>query len=92
MAEEYERQRHDDRVIATMYRLDPDKLAAVRRAVSGITRCPECDEKNPADQKRCYKCGAKLYPDMKDDEDEEAKKAEQLEKEEAYEEPPYKID
>lgn len=59
-----------DYAIATMYRLDPEKIAAVRRAVSGKTRCPECDEVNPADQPRCFKCGAKLYPDVPDNEEE----------------------
>jgi len=68
MGEEYERQRHEDRVIATMYRLDPERLAAVRRAASGTTRCPECDAVNPADQRKCYKCGANLYHDLPDEE------------------------
>jgi len=92
MGEEYERQRHEDRVIATLYRLDPDRLAAVRRAVSGMTRCPECDEKNPADQKRCYKCGAKLYPDLPDEEKKEDEKKEEYQKGSGLEEPPYTID
>lgn len=68
MGDEYERQRHEDRVIATMYRLDPERLAAVRRAATGMTRCPACDTLNPADQKRCYKCGANLYYDIPDEE------------------------
>jgi len=68
MGDEYEKQRHEDRVIATMYRLDPERLAAVRRAATGMTRCPACDTLNPADQKRCYKCGANLYYDIPDEE------------------------
>jgi len=68
MGDEYEKQRHEDRVIATMYRLDPDRLAAVRRAASGMTRCPGCDTLNPADQRRCYKCGTNLYYDLPDEE------------------------
>jgi len=51
-----------------MYRLDPERLAAVRRAATGMTRCPACDTLNPADQKRCYKCGANLYYDIPDEE------------------------
>ena len=67
MADEYDRQRHEDRVIAALYRLDPDKLAAVRRAMTGMTRCPACDALNPADQRRCHKCGANLYYDLPDE-------------------------
>lgn len=59
-----------DYAIATMYRLDPERIAAVRRAVSGKTRCPECDAVNPANQPRCYKCNAKLYPEVPDNEEE----------------------
>ena len=50
--------------LATMLRLDPEKLAALRRARTGITKCPNCDEPNSADQKHCVKCGAALYPDL----------------------------
>jgi len=71
---------YHDWSLATMYRLDPDKLAALRRSMTGTTRCPQCDELNRADQKRCGKCGAKLYPGMEDDE--EGRKDE-----EPYEEP-----
>ena len=71
MADEYERQRHQDIWLAGMYRLDPDKLAAIRRAATGMTRCPECDALNPADQKRCSQCGARLYYDLPDDEKKE---------------------
>lgn len=59
---------YHDYAIATMYRVDPEKLAQIRRIVSGVTRCPECDAVNPANQKRCDKCGAKLYPEMEDEE------------------------
>lgn len=61
---------YHDNALAIMYRLDPEKLAAIRRAVSGMTRCPECDAINRADQPRCDKCGAKLYPEVKDTEEE----------------------
>jgi len=61
---------YHDLTIATLYRLDPDRLAAIRRAVSGMTRCPECDALNRADQPRCDKCGAKLYPEVPDKDEE----------------------
>jgi tRNA(Ile2) C34 agmatinyltransferase TiaS len=70
---------YHDMTIATLYRLDPDKVAAVRRAVSGMTRCPECGTLNRADQQRCDKCGAKLYPEVPDNE-EEAKLKEEMKK------------
>jgi uncharacterized paraquat-inducible protein A len=57
-----------------MHRLDPERLAAVRRAMTGMTRCPECDALNRADQPRCDKCGAKLYPEVPDNEDDLARK------------------
>lgn len=44
-------------------RYDPEKLEAVKRVMTGMTRCPECDEPNRADQKTCSKCGASLYPE-----------------------------
>ena len=53
-----------DYMLAIMMRVDPERLAAVRRAISGVTRCPQCDEPNPAAQRRCAKCGAALYPDL----------------------------
>lgn len=59
---------YHDNTIAIMYRLDPEKIAAVRRAISGMTRCPQCDGLNRADQRYCIKCGAKLYPDVEDEE------------------------
>ena len=65
---------YHDMTIATLYRLDPDKLKAVRRAISGSTRCPQCDALNRADQPRCEKCGAKLYPEVPDNEEEKALK------------------
>ncbi len=52
-----------------MYHLDPEKLAAMRRIMTGMTRCPECDALNMAGQKRCDKCGAKLYPEVDDEEE-----------------------
>lgn len=61
---------YHDNALAIMYRLDPERLAAIRRALSGLTRCPECDAVNRADQPRCDKCGAKLYPEVEDNEKE----------------------
>jgi uncharacterized paraquat-inducible protein A len=68
---EYREKDHDN-VIATLYRLDPERLAAVRRAISGVTRCPQFDAPNRADQPRCGRCGAKLYPEVPDNEEEKA--------------------
>ena len=51
-----------DAFLAAMYRLDPDRLRQLRRIASGVTRCPECDHVNPASERLCVKCGAKLYP------------------------------
>lgn len=63
--------------LATMLRLDPERLAALRRARTGKTKCPNCDETNDADKRFCAKCGAALYPDLEaerwDEEQEEAK-------------------
>lgn len=59
---------YHDMSLATMYHLDPERLAAIRRIATGMTRCPECDALNPASQKRCDKCGAKLYPEVEDEE------------------------
>lgn len=79
--EDGRREKDKDALIATMYRMDPDKLRQLRRIVSGVTRCPECDAANPAGEKRCVKCGAKLYvveeadekfPWERDDEPEDA--------------------
>lgn len=67
---------YHDLTIATLYRLDPEKLAAIRRSMTGMTRCPECDALNRADQPRCDKCGAKLYPEVEDNEEERALKEE----------------
>jgi uncharacterized paraquat-inducible protein A len=52
----------DEDLVATLYRLDVDRVRAVRRAVSGTTRCPECDAVNPASQRTCKACGSRLYP------------------------------
>lgn len=65
---------YHDMTIATLYRIDPERIAAVRRAISGMTRCPECDALNRADQQRCDKCGAKLYTEVPDNEEEAALK------------------
>ncbi len=68
---------YHDMTIATLYHLDPDKLKAVRRAISGSTgstRCPQCDALNRADQPRCEKCGAKLYPEVPDSVEEKTAK------------------
>jgi len=61
MSEEH-RAKDRDMVLATMYRLDPVRLRQLRRAMSGITRCPACDAANPPESRLCNKCGEKLYP------------------------------
>ena len=61
MSEE-RRSRDKDSFLATMYMLDPDRLRQLRRIASGVTRCPECDAANPASERFCTKCHAKLYP------------------------------
>lgn len=58
-----DRKRPKDHVLATIMRMDPERLAALRRISSGVTRCPECDAANPAAERRCSKCGAPLYPE-----------------------------
>ncbi|MGQ9586952.1 MAG: hypothetical protein ACUVT7_01025 [Thermoplasmata archaeon] len=58
-----------DYMLAAMFRTDPDKVAALRRIMSGRTRCPACDAPNPADQKHCEKCGAPLYPEVREEEE-----------------------
>jgi len=69
-----EKPAYHDVTIATLTRIDPERLAAIRRAMTGMTRCPECDALNRADQPRCEKCGAKLYPEVEDNEEERALK------------------
>lgn len=61
MADEH-REKDKDAFLAAMYRIDPDRLRQLRRVVSGVTRCPECDSPNPAGERFCRKCGSKLYP------------------------------
>ena len=51
--------------LATRNRYDPEKLAAFKRSISGKTRCPECEEVNPAGQEICDSCGSKLYPELR---------------------------
>jgi len=55
--------------LAMRNRFDPERLAAVKRSISGKTRCPECDELNRADQETCNRCGARLYPGDRKEED-----------------------
>lgn len=50
-----------------MMRIDPERLKVLRRAMSGNTRCPRCNEINRADTKACRKCGAALYPEFEDE-------------------------
>lgn len=76
MSDRQQRPYERDYAIAIMYGLDPEKVGAIRRSISGKTRCPECDEINPADQPRCRKCNAKLYPEVPDNEEERARKLE----------------
>lgn len=64
------RRPEDDRLgrlaeVTIRNRYDPERLAAVKRIISGKTRCPECDRVNRADQETCDGCGAKLYPGSK---------------------------
>lgn len=56
------RRKDKDAFIATMFRLDPDRLRQLRRIASGVARCPECGASNQADRSTCAKCGARLYP------------------------------
>jgi uncharacterized paraquat-inducible protein A len=56
------RPKEKDAFLATMFRLDVQRVSALRRAASGKTRCPECDLTNDASARRCVKCGALLYP------------------------------
>lgn len=65
----------NDYMMATWMRVDPERLAAVRRAISGVTRCPRCDEPNPAAERLCHKCGATLYPDLEGDEKRERERS-----------------
>jgi methionyl-tRNA synthetase len=63
---------YHDLTFGTLYGIDPERLKAVRRAATGTTRCPQCDALNRADQPRCDKCGAKLYPEVPDNDEEKA--------------------
>ena len=45
-----------------------DRIRAMRRIMSGVTRCPECDAINPANQRVCIKCGRRLYPAEEEEE------------------------
>jgi uncharacterized paraquat-inducible protein A len=84
MSNDDERPAYHDNVIATLHRLDPERLAAIRRAWTGMTRCPECDALNMAEQPRCDKCGAKLYPEVPDNEEEKALKEQARKSEKNY--------
>jgi hypothetical protein len=54
----------------TRNRMDPDRMEALKRSLTGMTRCPVCDSLNPADHKFCEKCGAYLYPEMRYEDEE----------------------
>lgn len=58
----------DEHLAATLLRVDVDRIRAVRRAASGVTRCPQCDAVNPADRRICKACGSRLYPVEEEDE------------------------
>lgn len=58
----------DEDLAATLFRLNVDRVRAVRRSVSGTTRCPECGSANPADRRTCRVCGSRLYPVEEEDE------------------------
>jgi len=62
MRRDESRRTDKDYMLATMFRIDPQRLAALRRVTSGVTRCPECNQRNDASRRFCSKCGAKLYP------------------------------
>ncbi len=83
MGDDEEPRAYHDMTIATLYRVDPDKLKAIRRAMTGMTMCPECDALNRADQKYCDRCGAKLYPELVYEEEKEKEKEKDKGKEEA---------
>jgi len=36
--------------------------------VSGVTRCPNCDKVNPAENRFCQYCGTRLYPAEEEEE------------------------
>jgi len=67
MEDEEEREADHTNALATLYRIDPQKLAAIKRIATGSTRCPSCDAVNPADNRFCEKCGGKLYPVEEED-------------------------
>ena len=59
--DDYEPVEHDA-FLATLTRSNVDKVRAMRRIMSGVTRCPNCDAVNPAGLRLCSKCGRVLYP------------------------------
>ena len=66
---EYDRQALEDAKLATMFRVDVDRLKTMRRVVSGVTRCPNCDKVNPAENRFCQYCGTRLYPAEEEEEE-----------------------
>ena len=75
MSDNNQKCEYDDKIgrmaaVVIRNRCDPERLAAVKRILTGNTRCPQCDALNPANQKQCDRCGARLYPESRIPKDE----------------------
>lgn len=67
MSEERRESGNKDNFLAALTRINPERLAALRRISSGVARCPYCDAVNPPENRFCDKCGQKLYPVEEED-------------------------